>query len=429
MKRSTKFYVGIAIVVAFIIGAYLVFGRTKNNSADNSRVVTAERGDVVQDVNFSGNVKSSLSSDLSFEVAGTVTKVFVNTGDFVKKGDKLAQLDVRSAQLQLAQARAQRAAAQDQALIALQKANQDVAGTQKVNEKYLSKYRLAVIDAKNALDQAKDAYNATKGEYGDDSSTAKTKYSTVLSAESAYHNAQKVYSEQKDALNNTLTTAKKAAELASAQYTATIQASLNTPGLSSLQAGESIAAIALAKSTLVAPFDGIIFSRDINEGELATVTKPVLGIQGQDSILEVTADVPETDAMKIKQEQKATITFDAFPSTEQYEATVKSVAPAAKVISGVPTFEVRLEISQLNEKIKAGLTANVVVHTAKRSDVINIQRRAITTRDGKQYVNIINENGTETEREVTTGLLGSNGSVEIISGLNAGEKASVSTVK
>lgn len=428
MKRTTKIYTGIIVIIVLLVIGYFVFGRKNNSATVSARTVTAEMGDVVQDVSFSGNVKSSMSSDLSFELAGTVKNMFVDSGDVVKKGQKLAQIDVRSAQLQLAQARAQRASAQDQALIASQKADQDYATAKKVNEKIIAKYRLAVVDAKAAFEQAKSAYDATKEEYGSDSSTARTKYSTILSEEAAYHNAQKIYSEQKDSLLNNTYDAQKTAELARAQYQASVQASLNTPGLSALQASENLAALALAKSTLIAPFDGVIASRDINEGELASVTKPVLSIQGN-GVLEIAANVPETDAMKIKVDQKATITFDAFPSNEQYSATVSRVAPAAKIVGGVPTFEVRLRIDNLNDKIKAGLTANVIVHAAKKENVIGIQRRAIITRGEKQFVNILDANGKETEQEVTTGLLGSNGTIEVISGLSAGDKAIVSTVK
>ena len=428
MKKSTKVYIGIAVVIALLIVGYVMFGRSNKTKEDATRTVTAEQGDIIQDVSFSGNIISPLSSELSFELAGTVKNVFVDSGDVVKKGQKLAQIDVRSAELQLAQARAQKVSAQEQALIGLQKADQDYATTKKVNEKLIAKYRQAVVDAKAAFEQTSDAYNATKEEYGEGSSTAKTKYSSVLTAESAYRNAQKYYSEQKDSLANSTFNTQQAANLARAQYQASIQASLNTPGLSALQASENLAVLALTKSTLVAPFDGIIASRDINEGELASATKPVLSIQGN-GVLEVTANVPETDAMKIKIDQKATITFDAFSSTEQYSATVSRVAPAAKVIGGVPTFEVRLKIDNLAEKIKAGLTANIVVHAAKKENAIGIQRRAIITRGEKQYVNTIDADGKETEREVKTGLLGSNGTIEIISGLSAGDKAIVSTVK
>jgi len=428
MKKSTKIYTGITVVIIVIIIGYLLFGRGNKDAANSARTVTAEQGDIVQDVSFSGNVKSPFSSDLSFELAGTVKSIFVDSGDVVKKGQKLAQIDVRSAQLQLAQARAQRASAQEQALFASQKADQDYATAIKVNEKIIAKYRAAVVDAKAAFEQASDAYNATKDEYGSDSSTTKTKYSSVLSAESAYRTAQKFYSEQKDSLTNSTYDARKTADIARAQYYASIQASQNTPGLSALEAGENLAALALAKSTLVAPFDGIIASRDINEGELTSPAKSILSIQGNGE-LEISANVPETDAMKIKVAQKATITFDAFSSTEQYSATVSRVAPTAKVIGGVPTFEVRLKIDNLGEKIKAGLTANVIVHAEKRENVIGIQRRAIITRGEKQYVNMVDENGKEAEREVTTGLLGSNGTIEVINGLSAGDKAIVSTVK
>jgi macrolide-specific efflux system membrane fusion protein len=169
---------------------------------------------------------------------------------------------------------------------------------------------------------------------------------------------------------------------------------------------------------------GIITQKDIEIGELASSAKSVITIQGE-SASEITANVPESDAIKVQVGQNATVTFDALPATEQWQAEVTSVAPAAKIIGGVPTYEVKVSIKNSSEKIKTGLTANVVVHTAKKSGVIGIQRRAIITKGDKQFANILGADGKTQEKEVTTGLLGSDGIIEVINGLSAGDKVIV----
>ena len=428
MQKRTKIILTVVIIILIIVvGSSVISSRNKSKNPA-VRTATAEKTDIVQDVSFSGNFEANQTANLSFETPGTVKEILVKVGDKVQVGQKLIQLDTRSAALQVAQARAALASGQDQALLNLQKAQQELSDTNAQNAKTLDKYKLAVVDAKAALDQAKDAYNATKDESGEDSSTAKTKYSSVLSAEAAYHNAQKVYGEGKISLAKSSNTATKAAEIANAQYKATIQASVNTTGMSALQAAEAIAKLSLTKSALYAPFAGIVTQKDIEIGELASSTKPVMTIQGA-TASEISADVPESDAIKVQVGQLATVTFDAFSATEQWQAEVLSVAPAAKVVGGVPTYEIKVAVKNPSEKIKTGLTANVVVHTAKKSDVIGIQRRAIVARGDKQYVNILGTDGKTQEKEVTTGLLGSDGIIEVTSGLSAGDKVVVEAAK
>lgn len=423
MQKRTKIIWTIIIVALVVIGGYVINARRKSTNPA-VRTVTAEKSDITQEVSFSGNYNANKTADLSFELPGTVKDIMVKVGDRVKTGQKLIQLDTRSASLQVAQARATLASSQDQALLNFQKSQQELSDTKAQNTKTLDKYKLSIVDAKASYEQAKDAYNATRDESGDSSSITKTKYSSVLAAETAYHSAQKVYNEGKISLAKSLNTATKTAEIANAQYKATIQASVNTTGMSALQATEALARLSLTKSALYAPFAGIVTQKDIEIGELASSAKSVITIQGE-SASEITANVPESDAIKVQVGQNATVTFDALPATEQWQAEVISVAPAAKIIGGVPTYEIKVSIKNASEKIKTGLTANVVVHTAKKSGVIGIQRRAIITRGDKQFANILGADGKTQEKEVTTGLLGSDGIIEVISGLSAGDKVIV----
>ena len=70
------------------------------------------------------------------------------------------------------------------------------------------------------------------------------------------------------------------------------------------------------------------------------------------------------------------------------------------------------------------MTANVDIRTDERTDVIAVPRRAVITKDGDKIVRIL-EGDTIKEISVVTGLRGSDGRIEIISGISEGDKVIV----
>lgn len=74
--------------------AYLALGEDgAEPAAAASRTVTVSRGDLTASVSATGSVESAKSSALSFAGSGTVDEIYVEVGDKVKKGQKLAVLD------------------------------------------------------------------------------------------------------------------------------------------------------------------------------------------------------------------------------------------------------------------------------------------------------------------------------------------------
>ena len=68
------------------------------------------------------------------------------------------------------------------------------------------------------------------------------------------------------------------------------------------------------------------------------------------------------------------------------------------------------------------MTANVTVKTKEKQNVLVIPQRAVTSKDGKKYVSIVGAGNNVVEKEIQTGLKGSNGMIEIISGLSEGDR-------
>ena len=179
---------------------------------------------------------------------------------------------------------------------------------------------------------------------------------------------------------------------------------------------------ALAKATLVAPFDGVITVVFISEGEIAA--GPVISIIDPKS-LEVILDVDEVDIGTLAIGQPATITLEAWPDIE-IESEITSIAPGASsgigFFSDLVTYAVHLGLGQTDLPIMMGMTAEANLVTAERDNVLLVPNRALRfdRQTGKSFVNLALDD-TVREVEVVVGLR-DHMHTQIISGLVAGDQ-------
>ncbi|MEK9176901.1 MAG: efflux RND transporter periplasmic adaptor subunit [Patescibacteria group bacterium] len=180
----------------------------------------------------------------------------------------------------------------------------------------------------------------------------------------------------------------------------------------------------LAKTVLVAPFGGVVTHQDAKVGQ-------VVGQSGSSASLvtlmssqgfEIETFVPEADIAKISVGDEARVTLDAYGDDVAFGAVVSFADPAETVIEGVSTYKVILAFTEEPMPVRSGMTANVEVKTASREGVIAVPSRAVSDRSGTKTVLVLLSDGTTEERIVTTGLQGSDGRVELTSGVQAGEK-------
>ncbi|PIV47023.1 hypothetical protein COS21_02120 [bacterium (Candidatus Gribaldobacteria) CG02_land_8_20_14_3_00_41_15] len=87
----------------------------------------------------------------------------------------------------------------------------------------------------------------------------------------------------------------------------------------------------------------------------------------------------------------------------------------------MPTYKTTFNFTKNSDKIKSGMTANIDVLTAQKENVLAVPYRAIIAKNNEKIVRIISGEKIE-ERKAQLGLRGSDGFVEITSGLNEGEK-------
>ena len=167
---------------------------------------------------------------------------------------------------------------------------------------------------------------------------------------------------------------------------------------------------------VLAPIDGTIILRNVEAGQVFTNQDAVLVMSDR---LSVKAQVDETDLGQIKIGQPAVITLDAY-SDKVFDAKVSQIAFDAKTVNNVTTYEVDVVPDKAPSYMRSGMTANVRFMVASAADVLLVETQAVNVRDGVSSVQVRDEKGRVSDREVVTGL--SDGKwTEIKSGLREGE--------
>ena len=99
--------------VGAVIAAVLSLGDSPSATTVSERTVTVSRGVIESVVSGSGNLEPARQADVNFAASGRITKIYAAAGEHVSKGDLLARLDDRSAQVAVAKAHADLVDAQD----------------------------------------------------------------------------------------------------------------------------------------------------------------------------------------------------------------------------------------------------------------------------------------------------------------------------
>jgi multidrug efflux pump subunit AcrA (membrane-fusion protein) len=174
---------------------------------------------------------------------------------------------------------------------------------------------------------------------------------------------------------------------------------------------------------LRSPLNGIVVQVEKFEGEYAKEGDPkdfILRIDDTSKIF-VSANAPEIDRVKIKSGQEAIIKASAILS-RSYKGIIREMSLAAREKdswsrSQVVEFPVRIEITERDEHLKAGMSVVIDVITGKKEKVLTLRHEFIR-RENETYFVIL---GSGERREIKVGM--QNEEVfEVVSGLQEGDK-------
>ncbi len=196
------------------------------------------------------------------------------------------------------------------------------------------------------------------------------------------------------------------------------RARLNQAYASLQRAGE-----AYQNTIITAPINGVITKVNLKAGELLSTSfasDTAITMLG-DSPYRVEMFISEVDVPKVQLSQTGSITLDAFPG-EEFVLRVSEVEPTATQVDGVPKYRVKMDFVTQDLRLKIGMTGDTKIITAERQDVVTVPGRSILTDvAGREYVRILNKENVMEERTVVSGIDGSLGEREVLSGLEEGE--------
>ncbi|MHB1385417.1 MAG: efflux RND transporter periplasmic adaptor subunit, partial [Bellilinea sp.] len=111
--------------------------------------------------------------------------------------------------------------------------------------------------------------------------------------------------------------------------------------------------------------------------------------------------IPEADINRISVGQPVTMTFDAILDTE-FNGEVIEVGRVGTALTGIVNFEVTIELTDADERVRPGMTAGVNIVVNQLEDVLLVPNRAVRLREGKRVVYLL-ENGVPTPVDIEIG--------------------------
>ncbi len=392
-RRSRKFWIwlGSAILLVVIVLGVTAARMVKGTQIDPNKLAKAQRGDVARSVVATGKIQPITKVEVKSKASGIVQQLFVDINNRVHKGQQLALLDQQEIVAQVEAQRAQLAAAE--ANVATYEANIE---QDKVNAAApdLPMYKATLdrslqmqkegIVSRQALDDANKDYlaaltrrDSAKAQIGVD--TAKLKQAKAQVQQS--------------------------------------QASLK-------QLEEQ-----LSYTTITAPMDGVILSRDVEIGDAVSSilvlgsTATLVMTEGDINQVYVQGKVDEADIAHVYMGQTARIKVESFRD-RLFNGKVTKIAPLGVEKDNVTTFEVRVSIDNPGGELKANMTANAEIMLDEHKGVLTVPENAVNYDAQKNaFVQIPDKNQKDGTRKLAVKVGLSNGSVtEIVSGLKEGEQ-------
>lgn len=178
----------------------------------------------------------------------------------------------------------------------------------------------------------------------------------------------------------------------------------------------------LNKSILRSPIDGVVTKVDIEVGEMTKANTTVASVESEGKF-QIEVDIYEEDIPLIDIGNLVDIKIVAFPD-EALKGRVVSTNPAEKIVDGVVYYEVEVSFNEERSGLKTGMTADVIIQTDSRENVLVVSKDAVQKRNGVRKVEIL-RNGIIEEQEIKVGLEGSDNLFEVVSGLNEGDEVIV----
>ncbi len=306
---------------------------------------------ITESVNASGKVYPEIEVKVSPDISGEIVNLFVEEGDSVNKGQVLAKIyaDIYSSQR-----------------------DQVTASVNQVKAQY-ENVKANLSGLKTVYDNAKAANERYKKLFTD-KIVSRSEYEQT---EQAFRSAESNYNGAKETIKS------------------------GEAQIQGVKAQLARAEKDLARTTILAPMDGIVSSMSVKKGERVVGTAQMAGTEmlrvADMKSIEVRVDVGENDITKVKIGDTALVEVDAYNNRKFKGIVYKIANPVSTATSSAASstevanykVHIRLLTSSYQDLIKEnskfpfrpGMTASADIQTKSKANVISVPLNAVTTRD------------------------------------------------
>ena len=145
------------------------------------------------------------------------------------------------------------------------------------------------------------------------------------------------------------------------------------------EAALRLAEVNLAHTTITSPIDGIVVSRDVNVGQTvaASLSAPTLFTIAKDlTQMQVIANIDQADIGLVEQAKSVKFSVDAFPGKD-FDGTIQQMRLNPQNVQNVVTYNVVIDVSNPEQKLKPGMTANLTITIDERNNVLKVPNSAL----------------------------------------------------
>ena len=410
-KKWLKWAILSLIVISLAALAYWYF--KPKPQKPNYIIANVERSDIENSVMSTGKIEGIKQVDVGAQVSGEVTKLYVEVGDTVKKGDVIAQIDPVTLQNTLTTQQA-----------TLQQSKANLESTKSAYQTKQAALATARADLKGkiaTLQQSQTEYNRLKSllamnaiskqELEQADTAVKTAQANVDSAQQAIATAQ-------------ANIASSQADIVSAQQT-----------IKKAQTDVNTAEKNLGYSQIVAPMSGTVISITTKQGQTvnANQSAPTIVTLADLSSVRVKAKISEADVVNLKVGLPVYFNIIGRPD-KKYQATLDTIGPAPDGTTASDSststdsaiyYIGYFTVPNPDGALRINMTAQVYIVENKVSNVLSVPAAAIKT-DPKigSYVEVVQSDGTTKKQAVKTGVT-NRITTQILSGVNQGDKVVV----
>ncbi len=311
----TRLFTGVLLLAALIGGGWYLLQEPDSEEGPTHSKAELRRGAINDVVSATGTLNPINTVLVGSQVSGTIQHLYADFNDRVKQGQVIARIDPAIFVAKRAEAQANL----ENARAARDKAWIGVLDTKREYDRQADLYKKKLV-AESVLDASRYAYQSAQAEH-------QVKVASVAQSEAALEREQ----------------------------------------------------VNLDYTTIYAPIDGVVISRDVDVGQTvaASLQAPTLFTIANDlARMQVEADVDEAFIGKVQQGQPVSFTVFAYPRRE-FKGSVAQVRLQPTIDAGVVKYNCIIHVDNTDLALKPGMTANVSIEVAHQDNVLTVPNAAL----------------------------------------------------